>query len=133
MRWALSSIELWLICWFFIVGWEAFMLRAVGNQRSPFNLIEFHHAYLGAALVALGWQFGVGVAIAGIVLTVDDLAQHLVHTYGGDHDYRSPLHQLFAWTLWRIPGVPGVTRFLDAWWGVIAAVAALILIIASTT
>lgn len=133
MTWALASVELWLVAWFFIVGWEAFMQRAYG-VRSTFNLIEFHHAYLGAALVAVGWRLNSpGIQLAGVVLTLDDLAQHLVHTYGDDPDYRSPLHRVFAWTLWRVPGIPAVTRFLDAWWGAIAAIAALVLIIASAS
>lgn len=130
MTWALGSLELGLMAWFLVVGWEAFMQRAYG-VRSPFNLFEFHHAYLGAALVAIGWHLRSPVImLAGLVLTLDDLAQHLVHTYGDDPDCRSPLHHVFAWTLWRVPGVPAVTRFLDAWWGAIAAIAALVLIIA---
>lgn len=116
---AFIAVELYLLVWFAIVGFEAFMQRAYGYQ-SPFNLLDFHHAYLGAGIVALGFPLhsvtGTLLQLLGLVITIDDHIQHLVQTYSEDRDYLSPLHELFAKTLWKVRGVPALTHFLDTRW-----------------
>lgn len=128
MRWAIDAVELWLLVWFVLVGWEAFMQRATRGLPSPFNLLELHHAYLGAALVAIGFALhsvtGTLVQLLGLVLTIDDHVQHAIQTYSEDRTYASPLHQLFTKTLWRIPWMPALVEFLDARWWAIAVLAA---------
>lgn len=133
MRWVVAGVEFLLLGWFLGVGLEAIMQRA-NRMRSPFHLAEFHHAHLGAALVALGFALdsvtGVFVQLLGIVVTADDLYQHIEQTCGDNPTYRSPLHELFAATVWKVPGIPAVVRILDRWWGAIAAAAALVAILA---
>jgi len=123
MRWVIAAVELYFLIWFVLIGIEAFMQRVTG-LKSPFDLLEFHHAYIGAALVALGfWMhtpLGISLQMLGLIFTIDDLVQHGVQTYSGDRDYQSPLHQLFGKTLWRVPGVPMLMAFLDArWWALV--------------
>jgi hypothetical protein len=104
-----------LLVLFVIVGGLAALHRSLGLS-SPFHLREFHHAYLGALLVLVGAVVGgwVGLVlqILGVVLTVDDLVQHMVQTFG-DEDYKSPLHQLYATYLWPRRWVQRLTRWLD--------------------
>lgn len=130
MRWLLAIGELGLLCWFVSIGFEAVVQRAAG-MRSPFRLGEFHHAFGAAGLVLLGWALdsvtGHFVQLLGIVMTADDLWQHLQQTLNGYVEYRSPLHRLFARYLWPLPWVPPLTRFLDRWWlaGVVLGLLAL--------
>lgn len=134
MRWALAAVELWLLIWFVLVGLEAWLQRATVGAKSPFNLLEFHHAWVGAALVAFGWQLasvtGVLLALLGVVLTVDDFVQHVVQTHTDDRDYRSPLHELFAATLWEVRGIPTLVRVLDRYWYAAIAAAAVAVVLA---
>jgi hypothetical protein len=119
MSWLLAIAELALGCCFFAIGIEAIAQRNEGRP-SPFRLREFHHGYAGALLVLVGLQLhgpiGIALELVGLVLTLDDLYQHARQTLFGDIEYVSPLHILFAFTLWRIPAVQAATRFLDRWW-----------------
>jgi hypothetical protein len=119
MRWLIAIGELALMCWFVAIGIEAMVQRAA-LMRSPFKMGELHHAYVGVGLVILGFVVhgvtGILVQLLGVVLTVDDVYQHQVQTLNGYTGYRSPLHQLFAATLWTVPGIPALVRFLDRWW-----------------
>lgn len=126
MRWLFAIGELALMCWFVAIGLEAIVQRVVG-MRSPFKMGELHHAYIGVALVGLGFRFGIVVQLVGLVLTVDDVYQHQVQTLNGFVDYRSPLHQLFARYLWPLPIVRWLTHQLDRWWfvGVVLGLLAL--------
>jgi hypothetical protein len=121
MRWLIAIGELALMCWFVAIGIEAIVQRAT-LMRSPFKMGEFHHAYLGVGLVILGFFIhgvtGILIQMLGVVLTADDVYQHQVQTLNGYTGYRSPLHQLFAATLWTVPGMPALVRFLDHWWRV---------------
>lgn len=121
MRWLIALLELAVLCWFVIVGVEAFWQRLYG-LKSPFNLREFHHAFIGAGLVVLGcWlasPTGIFVQLLGVVLTIDDTYQHVQQTLNDAVDYRSPLHELFAAYLWPLPWVPPLVRFFDDWWPV---------------
>jgi hypothetical protein len=133
MRWAIAVFELYFLIWFAIVGWEAFLRRAVG-ERSPFDLLELHHAYIGALLVGWGWHLhsvtGVFLQLLGLVFTIDDHCQHLVQTEGDNPDYQSPLHQLFARTLWRVPVVPKLVEYLDErWWLLVVLAGAAFLVL----
>lgn len=116
MTWLIAIVELLLMVWFVVVGVEAMILR-VGGFTSPFVLREFHHAYLGVALVVVGLCcFGVGVQLVGLVLTIDDVWQHHVQTVRGKILYESPLHRLFELTLWKLRGVSAVVSWLDDYW-----------------
>jgi hypothetical protein len=107
------------MCWFVSLGFEAVVQRAAG-MRSPFKLNEFHHAFLGVALVVGGLVLhsvtGIFVQLLGLTFTIDDTYQHQVQTLNGFTAYRSPLHQLFARYLWPLAPVRALTRFLDRWW-----------------
>lgn len=123
MRWLIAIAELGLLCWFVAVGIEAAIQRAFTRGLalpSPFRLREFHHAWLGAGLVILGLCInsvtGCLVQLLGVVLSLDDTFQHLRQTFNGELSFRSPLHQLFARTLWRAPGIPWLCAKLDDWW-----------------
>lgn len=119
MRWLLAIGETALLCWFLSVGLEAMLQRQMG-MRSPFRMREWHHAYVGGLLVLLGWYLrsptGCFLQLLGLVLTFDDDYQHTEQTLNGDIEFMSPLHRLFGATLWRVPGVPALVRFLDRWW-----------------
>jgi hypothetical protein len=121
MRWLIAIGELALMVWFLVIGIEAFWQRVAG-MRTPFKLGEFHHAYLGVGFVLLGFVIsgvtGILVQLLGVVISADDAYQHQVQTFNGLYDYRSPLHELFAATLWKLPGIPALVRFLDHWWNV---------------
>jgi hypothetical protein len=107
------------MCWFVAIGIEAIVQRAT-LMRSPFRMGEFHHAYLGVGLVIFGFLIagvtGVLVQMLGVIITADDVYQHQVQTLNGYTHYKSPLHELFAWTLWKVPGMPALVRLLDNWW-----------------
>ena len=111
--------ELALLCWFVAVGVEAITQRVM-HLPSPFHLGEWHHAYLGAGLVilgaVLGRAIGIGAQLVGLVLTADDLYQHIEQTNNGRLTFQSPLHRFYARTLWPIPAVQWITRQLDRWW-----------------
>jgi hypothetical protein len=104
-----------LLVLFAIVGGLAALHRSLGLD-SPFHLREWHHAYLGALLVLVGALVGgcVGLAfqLLGVVLTVDDLWEHVVQTFH-DEDYESPLHHFYARVLWPMRWVQRLTRWLD--------------------
>ncbi len=103
-----------LLVLFAIVGGFAALHRSLGLS-SPFHLGEVHHAYIGALLVLVGLVGGWGgftLQAVGFVLTIDDLGQHVVQTFGDD-DYKSPLHQLYAKYLWPLRWVQRLTRWFD--------------------
>jgi hypothetical protein len=115
------------LVWFGVTAVRAAAQRKAG-RASPFRATEFHHAYLGAALVIAtaflpGWWRSVGMGL-GWLLTLDDTFQHWRQT-DGEYAYKSPLHQLYARILWPLPGVPEVTAWLDENWWVLALGAAL--------
>ena len=119
MRWLLAIGELAVLCWFVAIGMEAIIQRVAG-MRSPFTLREFHHMHVGLLLVVWGWWLdtttGTLVQVLGIIISADDLFQHHRQTLGGYVDFLSPLHVLFARTVWRLPVVRYVVQRLDEWW-----------------
>lgn len=131
MRWLIAIGELALLVWFVAIACDAVFQRAFVDRDSPFRLGEFHHAYLGAGLVVLGFFLhsvtGVLVQLLGVVFTADDTYQHQVQTLNAKFGYRSPLHQLFAAYLWPLPFVPPLVAFLDQWWFVGVVVGLLLL------
>ena len=73
-----------------------------------FHSAEWHHGYLGLALVAVSFFWGgVWLLVPGSVLVVDDVAQHF---FGVDP---SPIHGLYVRYLWPIPVVQRLNRWLD--------------------
>ncbi len=107
------AIEGILLLAFAIVAGVAALDRGFGTS-SPFRLNEGHHAYVGAVLVLVGIVGGwVGFALqaVGVLLTVDDLGQHVVQTFG-DEDYESPLHRWYGRYLWPMRWV----RRITSWW-----------------
>ncbi len=72
---------------------------------------ETHHAYYGAALVLFGALLGGGwgwaCAGVGLVLVVDDLAQHFL---GLDP---SPIHLAYERWLYPLPVVQRLNRWVD--------------------
>lgn len=120
MRWLLAILELFLMCWFVAVGFTAAFDRAMVDRHSPFRMNEFHHAFVGVALVVLGFRIpgptGVFVQLLGLVVTIDDLWQHHVQTIDSRYSYRSPLHVLFQDIFADSPVAIWLTAFLDRWW-----------------
>lgn len=119
MHWLIAIFELVVMVWFTAVGLEAMLQRAIG-MRVPFDLFEFHHAYLGVGLVVIGLRMGtvtgIFVQCLGVVVTCDDLYQHHLQAMAGEWEYRSPLHRLFAATLWEWDWIRWLTRTLDRAW-----------------
>jgi len=71
------------------------------------NLHEWHHGYVAILLIALGVPFGsVWFWAPGIYLIADDAAQHFL-------GLPSPAKWLYGVTLWRIPAVQRLNRWLD--------------------
>jgi len=109
-------LELLLLALFAFVGGLAALHRSLG-LKSPFHLGEIHHAYIGALLILVGvlvagWV-GLVLQLLGLVLTIDDLGEHIAQTFGDD-DYQSPLHRLYGRYLWPLKWVQRLTRWLDA-------------------
>lgn len=62
--------------------------QAYPNNINKFRLVENHHGYLGLCLLGLGvLVHSKTVKLAGNLLVVDDLAQHIFRI-------QSPVHQL---------------------------------------
>ena len=73
-----------------------------------FNAKEWHHLYLGAALVVCGVLLGDWWLWApGLVLVADDFAQHFLGI--GE----SPIHRLYVRYLWPLAPVQRLNRWLD--------------------
>ena len=78
-----------------------------------FTFREWHHGYLGLLLVLLGvWLHASWLTVLGAVVVLDDTVQHIVETTM-HRPWRSPLHRLYAATLWRLPLVQRLNRWLD--------------------
>ena len=71
------------------------------EQQHRGGFLQWHHYYIGAALLVLvptfgGWWVAVSVALwtLGFVLAVDDAVQHSVQV--DDPAYRSPVHRAYT-------------------------------------
>jgi hypothetical protein len=95
----------------------------------------FHHFYLGIITIVIGQIFvligfsmlisdkyeiwacnvfaitGYILCVVGLVEEIDDWRQHKIQKT--NPDYRSPLHRLYAKTLWRIKWVQSINAFMD--------------------
>ena len=73
---------------------------------------EFHHGYLGLALLGASWAFsGPLTGLFGAWLVLDDVYQHYMQYL--DPEYRSPLHRAYVALLWLLPPVQALNRWLD--------------------
>lgn len=82
---------------------------------NPTNLRELHHFYIGLVAIGVGILVDVPtLRYAGAFMCADDAWQHSAHTMHRDPTFRSPLAWLYAQTLWRIPAVRALNRWLDA-------------------
>jgi len=69
---------------------------------------EWHHGFLGAALVIFGLLIGAWwFWVPGLVLVGDDFAQHFLGI--GE----SPIHRLYVRWLWPLAPVQRLNRWLD--------------------
>jgi hypothetical protein len=117
IRGAFSAIALFLLLIFLLTAGEAAILRTM-YLHADFRIGEMHHEYLGILLVGAGWfvHGGLGAALMalGVLLMLDDTWQHWKQTWDSEPNYQSPLHWLFAVTLWQLGWVRRLSAWLDA-------------------
>lgn len=70
-----------------------------------FNPREWHHGYLGLVLILAGLWLGPWLWVPGAVLVADDVLEHTTGI--------GCLLWLYGKTLWRIPAVQRLNRWLD--------------------
>lgn len=76
------------------------MTRGIWGQ-GELRFDQWHHAYLGAALIAFGvWQGHHPSETIGWIVLVDDLLQHFIQWRWVDN-YHSPLKWLFIKWIWE--------------------------------
>ena len=64
---------------------------------------EWHHAYIGQALIIAGILLGLPwLCIVGLVVLADDAWQHLWQLHTANFHYESPLHWLYVEFVQRI-------------------------------
>lgn len=115
LRIILAAVEVALLGVFFMTAVDAAIYRSAGFVRGgSFRIDELHHAYIGPPLVVIGWFVSPWLMLAGVLLTADDTYQHWRQTWCAESDYRSPVHVLFAATLWKLRWVQRLTKWLDA-------------------
>ncbi len=79
---------------------------------------EFHHGYLGDALVLFSFIFGgILLALIGFALRLDDTYEHVQQSIGGKPTFESPLHKLYGKYLYPIPLVRKLQEWLDRKFG----------------
>ena len=72
-----------------------------------FNPRQWHHSYLGALMIGVGLLVGARwCSVIGAVLVLDDVIEHTTGV--------GVLLWLYGRTLWRIPAVQRLNRWLDA-------------------
>lgn len=77
-----------------------------------FNPREWHHLYLGIPMMVASFFWGgYWLAVPGIIITADDLAQHFLGVEP------SPFKILYAYTLYQYPCVQRFNRWLDHLFG----------------
>lgn len=71
---------------------------AGGEQKDDLRLLEFHHGWLGAGVVALGaWREWEGVALVGFFILAEDALQHAAQRWSSaGAKWRSGL-----WHFWQ--------------------------------
>jgi hypothetical protein len=109
-------------------GFAVFLAAvAIEPQFNDLRYAAMHHGYLGALLVVAGfagltvwsaahrWRRRIAwvLAICGMILIVDDAVQHAIQRWADWPDFRSPLNRLYGATLWKIPAIAEVNRWLD--------------------
>lgn len=72
----------------------------IKSKYFRFNILEWHHLYLGLVIVALGvYSQSVTVCVVGGYIALDDLLQHICQgSKMRGYQYKSPL-ALIAWKL----------------------------------
>ena len=78
---------------------------------------EFHHGYLGDALVLIGFFVVPLLAFIGIVLRADDTYEHVRQAWFGEPLFESPLHKLYGKYLWSLPFIQKLNAWLDSKFG----------------
>lgn len=79
---------------------------------------EFHHGYLGDALVLISFVFGgTLLALVGVTLRADDTYEHVKQAWLGEPLFESPLHKLYGKYLWPIKIVQKLNAWLDKKFG----------------
>ena len=96
-----------------------FTLGAIGIQCGVWRKVttwrEFHHFYLAVVLLAVGIVLHQGwlVAVAAFI-AFDDGVEHFVASIADDPtEGWSPIYSYVLPTLFTIPGVPALARWLD--------------------
>src|SRR5258705_11633504 len=86
---------------------------------SPVVVIkEFHHGYIGDALVLLSFLFGgILLALVGLAFRLDDTYQHVRQAWFNEPLFESPLHKFYAKFLWPLPIVQKLNAWLDSKFG----------------
>ena len=81
-----------------------------------------HHFYLGILMMLAGfiltwyhWVWSLIIFFLGGIICLDDYIQHSIQRTVPD--YKSPLHQIFAFALWRFKIVRMITAFFDKLFG----------------
>ena len=99
-----------------------FAMACVFNAGRPkphpdIYLDEFHHGYLGDALVILGWATSTWwLILPGVLLRLDDTVQHVAQLDNPRFD--SPIHALYVDEIyWRYAWVRKLNAWLDRRFG----------------
>ena len=95
---------------FAALWWAALVF---GPQVEDLRIAEWHHAHLGVALAILGLALDWPVlAWVGVGVLADDAVAHSVQRWLSPN-FQGPLHRLYRVTLWRIPMIQRLNRWLD--------------------
>lgn len=109
-----GAVAIALLGAFFVTVAEARILEGVGLQRPRrVHADEMHHVYLGALIVVLGYLVAWPLLLLGLIVMADDVYQHWRQVWCAEPYYRSPLHRLYGWTLWRLSWIRRLNRWLD--------------------
>ena len=112
------------LLWTFVVALAVFAftitLGGLLKRGGDLTFNEWHHAYLGIVLFAVGLLlrmlaghaggWSLGTQIAGAFLAFDDAEEHLVQLVTGQITYQSPAHALF----YALFGALGIVKKANA-------------------
>lgn len=106
------SLAAWLTA-LGVVGFAVTFLLA--SAAGPvLRVMEWHHAYLGVVVWAVGAFVGCWpLALLGSLVLLDDAFQHAWQFADGDLSFRSPLHRLWLRAAERWPRLAQLSKKLD--------------------
>lgn len=107
----LASVEIALVGVFLVAAADAAIYR--GACRTDVRIGEVHHLYVGMLMVVVGVFVSPWLMLAGVLVSADDAYQHGRQVWACEPEFRSPLHRLFAATLWKLRWVQRLAKWLN--------------------